>query len=218
MNSWLNPENCFFSGIRKIVDLIWLSMLWTVCSLPIVTIGASTTGLYYAVVKNIRRDRSYPTREFFRGMKENFFQATGIWILIMALFFIVLTGDLSVFGDFLSAETVVDGVFCFFFFLKICLPMVLFLYALPMISRFDMKFVAVLEKSIYLSVRHILYTIILLLLLFVTVILGMAEFLFFLFFLPSLYCLIASFFLEPIWKQYTIPPTKGENRDCWYME
>ena len=39
MNSWLNPENCFFSGIRKIVDLIWLSMLWTVCSLPIVTIG-----------------------------------------------------------------------------------------------------------------------------------------------------------------------------------
>lgn len=218
MNTWLNPENSFFSGIRKIMDLIWLSMLWTICSLPVVTIGASTAGLYYAVVKNIRRDRSYPTKEFFRGMKENFFQATGVWLLIVILLFMVMVGDLTIFGGFLSCETVTDGIMCFLFFIKICLPLILFLYAFPMMSRFDMKLIAVVEKSFLLSMRHIVHTIGLLLLFFVVMIMALAESLFLLFFLPGLYGLIASFFLEPIWKRYTTPQTKGECGDCWYME
>lgn len=217
MTGWLNPENGFFSGVRKIVDLVWLSMLWTICSLPVVTAGAAATGLYYAVVKTIRRDRSYPTKEFFRAMKQNFWQATGIWVGILALLCMVFVGDLPVFGGFFSMDSAVDVMFCLFFFAKLCLPLCLFLYALPMISRFDMKFVAVLEKSLVLAVRHFLHTLALLLLLFVTVVLAVAESLLILLILPGFYCLVASFFLEPIWKRYTNPGGQ-ENGDCWYME
>lgn len=218
MNQWLNPDNRFFSGIRKIVDLVWLSMLWTVCSLPVITMGAATCGLYYAVVKNIRRDRSYAAREFFRGMKDNFWQATGIWVLVLLLLTMVLIGDLPVFGEFLQMESAGDAAMCTFFFVKLCLPLLLFAYALPMISRFDMKTIAVVEKSILLSVRHILHTLALLLLLFAVLILAAAESLLVIFFLPGLYCLIASFFLEPIWRRYTAPQREKENRDCWYLE
>ena len=220
MNQWLNPDNSFFNGVRKIVDLIWLSVLWAVCSLPIVTAGAATSALYYAVVKNIRRDRSYPTREFFRGMKENFWKATGVWLVVLLFLVMVLVGDLSLFGSFLKLETAADAAFTGLFCLKILLPALLFIYAFPMMSRFDMKFVAILEKSLILSVRHLLHTLPLLLLLFVTLVLAAAESLFVLFFLPGLYCLLASFFLEPIWKRYTdVPEDMREGAaDLWYME
>ena len=40
--------------LNKLADLLTLSILWLLGCLPIVTIGASTTALYYAVMKMIR--------------------------------------------------------------------------------------------------------------------------------------------------------------------
>ncbi|MBP5332214.1 MAG: YesL family protein, partial [Lachnospiraceae bacterium] len=72
MAKFFNPENAFFTTINKIVDTIWLSLLWTICSLPLITIGPASCGLYYATVKVTRRNRSYVTKEFFKGFKQNF--------------------------------------------------------------------------------------------------------------------------------------------------
>ena len=40
---------------NKIVDCICLSILWLITSLPVITIGASTTALYYSMNKCVRR-------------------------------------------------------------------------------------------------------------------------------------------------------------------
>ena len=55
-----------------------LNLLWVVCSLPVFTIGASTTALYYAALKMAKGEESYPARMFFRAFKENFRQATAL--------------------------------------------------------------------------------------------------------------------------------------------
>ena len=69
-----------------------LNILWLVCCLPIVTIGASTTALYYTSFKIAKDEGSYITTMFFRSFKQNFKQATIIW-LIMLVAGLVIVAD-----------------------------------------------------------------------------------------------------------------------------
>ena len=72
----------------KATECMLLSILWVVTSLPVITIGASTTALYYAVVKVIRNNEGYVWGEFWNGFRTNFKQATIIWLV--ALLFLEL--------------------------------------------------------------------------------------------------------------------------------
>ena len=60
-----------------------LNILWLVCCLPIVTIGASTTALYYTSFKIAKDEGSYITKMFFHSFKQNFRQATVIWLIML---------------------------------------------------------------------------------------------------------------------------------------
>ena len=46
-----NFDNKLFGALGKAVDCVILSVLWLVCCLPVITIGASSTALYYTVHK-----------------------------------------------------------------------------------------------------------------------------------------------------------------------
>lgn len=60
-----------------------LNVLWFICCIPIVTIGASTTALYYTSFKIAKDEGSYITTMFFRSFKQNFKQATIIWLIML---------------------------------------------------------------------------------------------------------------------------------------
>lgn len=49
-----NYDNPVWRFIGKLGDLIILNVLWIVCSIPIFTIGASTTAVYYVTLKMVR--------------------------------------------------------------------------------------------------------------------------------------------------------------------
>ena len=61
-----------------------LNILWLICCLPIFTIGASTTALYYTSFKIAKDEGSFITTMFFRSFKQNFKQATVIWLIMLA--------------------------------------------------------------------------------------------------------------------------------------
>jgi len=61
-----------------------LNVLWLVCCLPVFTIGASTTALYYTSFKIAKDEGSFITTMFFRSFRQNFKQATIIWLIMLA--------------------------------------------------------------------------------------------------------------------------------------
>ena len=65
----LSPDSTFMYLMTKAGQIIILNILWFLSCIPVVTIGTATTSLYYAMVKNIRRNRSYPTTEYFSSFK-----------------------------------------------------------------------------------------------------------------------------------------------------
>ena len=81
-----------------------LNILWLICCLPIVTIGASTTALYYTSFKIAKDEGSYITTMFFRSFKQNFKQATVIW-LIMLVTGLVIVADAILLGRLRATST-----------------------------------------------------------------------------------------------------------------
>ena len=78
-------ESKFSQLLLKLCYACYLNLLWFVCSIPIVTIGASTTALYYACLKIVRDEDSHVGAMFFRSFKENFRQATVLWLILLAV-------------------------------------------------------------------------------------------------------------------------------------
>ena len=78
-------ESKFSQLLLKICYACYLNALWFICSIPIFTIGASTTALYYACLKIVRGEECYVGPQFFRSFRENFKQATVIWMILLGI-------------------------------------------------------------------------------------------------------------------------------------
>lgn len=85
MAGFFNYENKLMTGLNKIFDCMFVSALWCILSIPIVTIGATTSALYYAVNKSIRHSRGYAYKEFLSAFKLNFKQSTIVWLVNLLL-------------------------------------------------------------------------------------------------------------------------------------
>ena len=56
-------------ALNTLTDIMALSVLWLLCSLPVLTLGAATTALYDSVVRCIRYKQPKPYARFFRTLK-----------------------------------------------------------------------------------------------------------------------------------------------------
>ena len=79
---WDKP---WFSVLTKLTYSAYLNTLWLICSLPIFTIGASTTALFYCTLKMAEDRDEGLTRMFFRAFRSNFKAATKLWLILLAL-------------------------------------------------------------------------------------------------------------------------------------
>ena len=83
MDRIFNMDNKFFVFMGRVADLMILNILCIICCIPIITIGASVTAMYYVTLKMARNEESYIVRSFFKSFKENFKQATVIWLVAL---------------------------------------------------------------------------------------------------------------------------------------
>ena len=84
MKNMFSPDSKMMSVLGYIADLFILNVLYTVCCIPVVTIGAAQAGLHNAarILQDPLDDRS-AIKGFFRGMKEGFFKITLAHVLFL---------------------------------------------------------------------------------------------------------------------------------------
>lgn len=157
-SGFFNYDNPIWRFIGKFWDIIILSILWTVCSIPIVTIGASTTAMYYVTLKLVRDEDGYTFRSFFKSFKENFKQSTIIW-LIFLLAGIILGFDLYFFVKIFNGSQQVKTVMMAVFMAMAFIYLAMFTYVFPLQSRFVNPVKRTIFNSFFMSVRHIFQTI-----------------------------------------------------------
>ena len=210
MNNWLNPDNKFFSFMGKAFDMVVINVFWLILCIPIVTIVPATTAMYYTVVKVIRRERSYAIKEFFRSFKRNFRQGS-FYSLFLVLAVFVMYIDFR-YALLLTEQGESSGSTFLGVFLIIALLLcAVFTFLCPVLSRFDMKWTGILKTAFFMSTRHILTTLVLLVLM-AAVLLGCYIVIPGMFFLPAIGTLLASFLIERVFKKYM--PAKTERNEA----
>ena len=151
--NFFSIDNPFFRVLWKIMNLILLDLLWLLCCLPIFTIGASTSALYYAVQKNVKNELGNTAQQFFRGFRENFKQSTLIWIVMFALC-MLFSFDLTFFTNYGNDGHPLLYPLRYMFYVVLFIEGVYFLYIFPYIARFKNTTKNVLYNSTLLIIRH----------------------------------------------------------------
>jgi len=85
MRRLLDINNPIMRFLTAMFDLMALSVLWVVFSLPIFTMGAASTALYSAAYHHVRKGEDYLWNSFFSAFKENFKRSTLTWLVALAI-------------------------------------------------------------------------------------------------------------------------------------
>lgn len=154
MREFFGLEGSFNKYAGVVADTFILSIIWIFFSLPFITIGASTTALFYVAPRRIANREGYITSDFWAAFKSNFLRATAVWLV---LFFVVAVILISMYigiqlGDELPLGAIVLPVQI------VTLVEVLFvgLYIFPILARFDMGVKEALKAAFFMANRHFL--------------------------------------------------------------
>lgn len=181
-------------------DFFILQVLWCVCSLLVVTVGAATTALHYAAMRRLEFDDTRMVSNFFSSFRANFKQAT-LTFLIQAALTVVLAVDLYVALTTSGWLATILLIVC----ALVALPVVLTgLYIYPVISRFENTIPAQLRNAFFMSLHNFPTSLILLAVPAGTVLLiyWFPYLGFILLFAPALYAYYTSMFMIRVFRRY----------------
>lgn len=158
MGQIFNVDGKIYAVFSRAADLVILNILWLVCSIPIITIGASTTAMYSVLLKMVRNEENYLVSSFFGAFKENLKQALGIWMAIL------LAAIVLYFDFYYSAHAAWEGARLLLIPLGIAafLLAALQAYVFPVLAYFINDSKKAVKNSLLMGIAYLPYTIVLL--------------------------------------------------------
>ena len=199
---FFSVDSPLYRFLSRVLDILKLNFLWILGSLPVFTIGASTTALYYTVHKSIRGDRGYTTRTFFGAFRDNFKAATLpylIWLAVM----IILGCDAYITYQVLKTGSM-KGAFFYFFLIMIAVAIMWSAFLFPYIARFENTVKQTLKNAFLLMIRHLPWALLLLVILIASA-LSIYIIPVLLVVIPAVASIVFDFILERLFRRYMSP-------------
>jgi uncharacterized membrane protein YesL len=149
-NSPFRPDSPVMRAIGRVGDLALVNILFLVCSIPVITLGASATALYTVSFQMVRGEEKQIAKTFFSAFGRNFWQAT-----LLTVLFLLLGGGLFLDLRVMQAN---PGAFPLVFWVgsgllalaaAITLP-----FAFALQARFDNSIWKTLKNAFVLAVTH----------------------------------------------------------------
>ena len=83
MFSMFSPDSKIMLIFGRICDLVLLNFAFLLCCLPVFTIGTAVSALYTVTFRMMREEDSHILRQYFRSFRENFRQATPVFLILL---------------------------------------------------------------------------------------------------------------------------------------
>lgn len=184
-------------------DIVILSLLWVVFSLPLVTVGAASTALYDTAVRVVRRKTDSLFGRFWKTFRREWKTAT-----ITTLFWAVIVAvpiALYIFAVRSAPEGQPLQLQSVLFLLVLFLLMSILSWVFPLLSRFTFTFASLQGIAVRLALGQILRSV------SMTLLIGLGIWacshqVFSIFFAPGLVAWLSTFLIEPVFQSYENPP------------
>ena len=156
-----SSDGWFARIFGTIGDIIVVNILFIICSIPIFTMGASMSAMYYTLLKKQRTGETGGIiKLFFKGFKDNFKKSTIAWLLFLLIAF-VFSLDFNLFGKGGPQENKLMYYTSVIFFILICF---IAIYLFPVISAFENSLKNLIIQSMYMAAKNFIFTILIMIL------------------------------------------------------
>lgn len=144
------PDSKFMIFCGRLVELTKINLLWLLCCLPVVTIGAATTAMLDCLYA-FRAEEPCGGKVFFRSFRGCFGRATVLWLVIL-LFGVMLGLDYYIVAylEFPGRMAVIGLIFFLLFALVLVTGMIF-----PLLSRFPGTVKELAVNAVLLSLAHL---------------------------------------------------------------
>ena len=161
MHNLFHYENPFIQFLVRVGDLMILNLLFILCSLPVVTLGASLTALH-RVTQNMLFEQEAPIiKSFFRAFRQNFKQSTLAWLVELVII-------VSLVCDVLLVMAYFDGGLAKAMYILVAVLAILvagvFSYLMPLIARYENGMRQQVNNAVVLAIIKLPKTVLLMLL------------------------------------------------------
>lgn len=151
-----NINSSFFKFINKLLDVLLVNLLWILCSLPVVTIGAATCAAFSVTLKMVDDEEGYIVKPFFKYFKQNFKQGTLMWLVTAPqIYLLYLLWQLVFKSDDINAIVIIGVIFL------TALSISMNIYSYPLIARYENSLKKIIKNSFGISIQYFGKTIIL---------------------------------------------------------
>lgn len=182
MGNLFSYNNKLFQAMEKIVKCMYLSILWLLFCVPVITAGAATAAMSYAAEKGLSREESI-WKSFRKSFKREFKQATPLWLALLVFYALTLLDWIVIY--LLGSES---GTLKTLFYVLLVIAVVVKAwsnYWFPYIARYKDTTVDVLQKTGYMAIMNLKSSLLLLLVDVMVVIAAILAFFYFPIILPA---------------------------------
>ena len=156
IKSIFDINNSFYQFGRKLLYVFLINILFVITCIPIVTAGAAMTAMNSVFLKIINEREFSLFSDYFRAFKENFLKSTIVWVMALAVGFILYI-DIFYWARF-GLE---DGTYAYVMLVVssiAALFLVMMLHTVfPLISRFDMSIREIITNTVMITAKDFLY-------------------------------------------------------------
>lgn len=159
MHNLFRLDNPLIQLLFRLGDLIIANLLFLVCSVPVVTLGASAAALCKVTQDLILDQESGIIKTFFRAFRDNFKQATIAWLVIL-LILAGVAADLLLISAYFTGglATLLRGLILVLTVIVLSVACYLF----PLMVRYSNTLREHIKNAMILSVVKLLRTVVLL--------------------------------------------------------
>ena len=152
-----DPEGPLMSALSTLADIIICNIMFVLFSLPVITFGASLTALYTCMLRLVEgeeRDDGQIFRTFWFAFRDNFKQATLLWLICLAGI-AFLGAYYWVARSFIAS---LSRIYMVTFFVLVLLFLFGFLYLFPLQARYENSVRNTLRNAWLMSVAALPWT------------------------------------------------------------
>lgn len=152
MSKLFRMDSPLMRFLTKIADLMVLNILFCVTSIPLITIGASWTALYSVTLKMVRDEESSVSRSYFRSFRQNFKQATLLWLGVLVVLALLVL-DIRVLNG--MAGGTAPGLLRVGVEILALLGIMVLQYLFPSLARFEASLADTLKNACMMALAHL---------------------------------------------------------------
>lgn len=152
MSKLFRMDSPLMRFLTKIADLMVLNILFCVTSIPLITIGASWTALYSVTLKMVRDEEGSVSRSYFRSFRQNFRQATLLWLGVLVMLALLVL-DIRVLNG--MAGGTAPGLLRVGVEILALLGIMVLQYLFPSLARFEASLADTLKNACMMALAHL---------------------------------------------------------------